>query len=88
MRVQYEKSHADDGKQRQQFRRGEEVADLRSGAHAAHVDECQHADQNSKNERAGQRIGRMRPEFAEINHKQIRIGRGRRHLPEQSIHAI
>ena len=68
--------------QRHQLRCGEQIAYLRSGAHAANVDESQQAHQRGENDGAGQGILGVRKELADVNHKQVGVRRGRSHLPE------
>ena len=83
MRVQPNNPERDHGEKWHEFRRGKEVADLRSCPHSEHVNEGKHADQDREDERAWQRVAGMRPELAEINHKQIGVGGRRGHLTEE-----
>ena len=68
--------------QRHQLCCREQIAHLRSGAHAANVDESQQAHQRGENDGAGQGIFGVRKELAHINHKQVGVRRGRSHLPQ------
>jgi len=69
MVLKHEHSQDDHGEERHKFGGGEQIADLRSGAHATNVDESQKAYQQSENDGPGHGIFGVREELAEVNHK-------------------
>ena len=82
MLLKYEQTKNNHREQRHQLGSGKQIAYLRSGAHAANVDESQKADQHGEDESPWQRILGVRKELAQINHKQVGIGGGRGDLPK------